>query len=200
MVKKFAALSVACLGLFALLALGVGQYKVFAWDTGIMTWLRGQANPLLDEFFITLTHIGDSIIVIAAAILIAVFLYYKKRPYRAFTVLSLVSGAALANIGFKALFNRPRPELWQHLLPETGFSFPSGHVMLSASLLAAIVIVLWDKPYKWTVLTVAIILAIIVGISRVYIGVHYPSDVLAGWSIVLALAFGLLAVKEKMRS
>jgi membrane-associated phospholipid phosphatase len=196
-VRPWLILSVVCAVLFVLLAVAVSQYKVLSWDTGIMWWVHSWANPVFDEFFVTLTHIGDSIVVVAASVLLGAYLFYKRRRRDACTVLGLVGSAIFVNIIFKEFFDRARPELWQHLVQETGFSFPSGHVMLSTSLLAAIVIVLWDKPYRWVAFCVAVVLAVIVGLSRMYIGVHYPSDVLAGWCVVLVMVGGVMAARAK---
>jgi undecaprenyl-diphosphatase len=115
-----------------------------------------------------------------------------------FTVAATVSGT-LVSVGLKALFSRPRPDVVPHLVHVASSSFPSGHSMISAvvyltlgSLLAAIMPNLKLKIY---VLLVAVILSVFVGISRIYLGVHYPTDVLAGWlaGLVWALLCWLVA-------
>jgi undecaprenyl-diphosphatase len=122
------------------------------------------------------------------------FLYLDgKRPMMWLLLASTGGGLALSSL-LKECFNRPRPDIVPHLSYVYTSSFPSGHSMLSAvvyltlgSLLAASVT---QRKLKAYILFVAILLAILVGVSRVYLGVHYPTDVLAGW--MAGLAWSLL--------
>jgi undecaprenyl-diphosphatase len=107
-----------------------------------------------------------------------------KRHMAVFLLIASGSGVALA-FGLKEMFARPRPSIVPHLSHVSSSSFPSAHSMMSAvvyitlgSLLAAVVS---RKRLKAYILTVALTLSIVVGISRVYLGVHYPTDVVAGW-------------------
>jgi undecaprenyl-diphosphatase len=100
----------------------------------------------------------------------------------------------LLNVAAKHYFGRARPDLWLSLAPETSFSFPSGHAMGSMTLAAALVALAWHTRWRWPVLVVAIAFALLVGLSRVYLGVHFPSDILAGWTAAVAWTFGTYAV------
>jgi undecaprenyl-diphosphatase len=107
-------------------------------------------------------------------------------------VLAAVGGGQLVSTLLKLGIDRPRPDLVPHLMLETSRSFPSGHAMMSAvtyltlgSLLARIV---KERRLKIFFLTVAVLLTFVVGVSRVYLGVHWPSDVLAGWCAGFAWA------------
>jgi len=123
-----------------------------------------------------------------------------RRHRRMLALLAAVSLGGLAlSIAMKALFARPRPEFMSNMEHVVSHSFPSGHSMLSAvvyltlgALLARTSPDLRDKIYF---LTTALLLTLLVGISRVYLGVHYPTDVLAGWSagLVWALTCWLIA-------
>lgn len=194
--KLFILLSIIFAASFALIAKNIIEQKVFAVDNLILEWIRSIANSGLDQFFVTFTHIGEVMFVAIAALVLISYYFYKKQHLNALTVLLLVGGSIVTNTIFKLIFHRIRPDLWVDLIPETGFSFPSGHAMLSTSLLASIVIILWNKPYKWLILCIATILAVIVGVSRLYIGAHYPSDIIAGWCVVLSLTFAAAAIRN----
>jgi undecaprenyl-diphosphatase len=114
------------------------------------------------------------------------FLVISNRSKTAlFVTLATLSGAILSTL-LKLGFDRPRPDLIPHLTHTYSTSFPSGHAMVSAvvyltlgTLLARVVSGLWSKIY---VMAVALILTGLIGLSRLYLGVHWPSDVLAGWA------------------
>lgn len=85
------------------------------------------------------------------------------------------------NLLAKALLGRVRPALWVSLAPETTPSFPSGHAMGSAAVVLALGLILAHSPRRWLLWLPGALFVLGVGISRMYLGVHYPSDVLAGW-------------------
>jgi undecaprenyl-diphosphatase len=116
---------------------------------------------------------------------VSVFLWLDDKPRLMVFALAATASGAVVSLILKSLFNRPRPDLVPHLARVYTSSFPSGHSMLSAivyltlgSLLAA---AMPNVRLKLYVLSVAVLLTTFVGLSRVYLGVHYPTDVLAGW-------------------
>jgi undecaprenyl-diphosphatase len=117
-----------------------------------------------------------------------------ERKYRsAVLIVVLVVGGSLLSAAMKLTFKRPRPDVVAHLVHVSSPSFPSGHSLISAviyptlgALLSSLSVHRRTKVYY---LTSALILTLLVGMSRMYLGVHYPSDVLAGW--VLGLAWSL---------
>jgi undecaprenyl-diphosphatase len=80
------------------------------------------------------------------------------------------------------VFARERPSLWESIAPETSFSFPSGHAMGSMTLTWVCILLAWWTPWRWPVAIGLLGFSLLVGLSRVYLGVHYPSDILAGWT------------------
>lgn len=113
-------------------------------------------------------------------------LLLARKPRAAAFVAASVTGALALSLGLKEVFNRPRPDLVPHMSEVVTSSFPSGHSMLSAAvyltlgaLLARLQASLVLKAY---VLLWALFLAFLIGVSRIYVGVHWPSDVLAGWA------------------
>ena len=76
--------------------------------------------------------------------------------------------------------------LWESIVPEHNYSFPSGHAMGSMTLACVLVLLAWRTRARWAVLCAAAVFVVLVGMSRVYLGVHYPSDILAGWAAAIA--------------
>ncbi|SMQ95553.1 phosphatidylglycerophosphatase B [Xanthomonas fragariae] len=97
-------------------------------------------------------------------------------------------------MGAKQFFQRERPSLWESIAPESTFSFPSGHAMGSMTLAAVVVALAWNTRWRWPVTIVASLFALLVGVSRIYMGVHYPTDILGGWSAALVWVVGLYLV------
>ena len=106
----------------------------------------------------------------------------------------VLGGSALLNIAAKAFFARPRPGLWTSIAPATGYSFPSGHAMGSMTLAAVLALLAWPTRWRWAVCGAMAFFVAMVGLSRVYLGVHYPSDILAGWAAALAWTVGAYAL------
>ena len=120
------------------------------------------------------------------------YLVIARRHHAAAFILVATVGGALLTTALKGLYSRPRPDVVPHLAHVTSYSFPSGHAMLSAvvyltlgALLARLVRGRWTKLYF---VGVAVLLTVLVGSSRVYLGVHYPTDVVAGWAAGVAWA------------
>lgn len=148
-----------------------------------------------------LTALGSTL-VLTMAVLTVVGLLLLMRRWRAaiFTFVATVTGQ-LASHALKEFFGRPRPDLIPHEVEVFTHSFPSGHAMMSAvvylTLASLAARLMTQRRLKVYVLSIAVIFTILIGASRVYLGVHWPSDVLAGWMIGAswALACWLIAAK-----
>jgi undecaprenyl-diphosphatase len=146
----------------------------------------------LFEVMRDITSLGGSTIVSLITFFVIGYFILKKQYSMLFLVLAAVIGGAVMDLELKELFGRIRPEIIPRLIPEKSYGFPSGHSMMSAiiylslaSLIARMQVRRIDKIY---VISVAIFLSLMIGISRVYLGVHFPTDVLGGWSLGLAWA------------
>ena len=142
-------------------------------------------NPALDDFFNVLTTLGSAWGLLAVSVVVGVVLVLLRQGWAiGFLVLAEGGGWLLTEL-LKILFRRPRPQLWPHEHPLTTFSFPSGHSTVSLCVFGALVYIAWRLLHSralWAIL--ALLLAALIagiGLSRVYFGVHYPSDVLAGF-------------------
>lgn len=182
---------------FGLLAEDVLEKEVFKFDGPVLNYLHAHANPVLDAIMVWSTRAGSAFALVPLIIVVAVYLYRKREPaLLRFWVLA-TCGAALLNVLAKHSFARKRPDLWVSMLPETTYSFPSGHAMESMAVVAAIVCLLWHRSeWRWIALGLGSVFVLLVGVSRIYLGVHYPSDVLAGWLASFAWAIGLAVVTK----
>jgi undecaprenyl-diphosphatase len=169
--------------LFVSLADEVLEREPILFDAPILQWLNSISSPALDLFFFVFTTMGNAETVVPVTLLILAYLLFKKQYRRSLVLLFSVGGAALANVVLKYFFQRDRPSLWESLLTETSYSFPSGHAMVSCALITCIVLLLWRTSWRVAAIVFGAILIVLIGVSRLYFGVHYPTDVLAGWSV-----------------
>ncbi len=189
----------APLWLFAELADEVHELEAIVFDDALLHWFNALAGPRLDSFFLVVTRIGYEYGVVPLAVLLPLVLLVRRHRREAVFAAVACGGSALLNMAAKHTFQRPRPALWESLAPESTFSFPSGHAMGSMTLAAVLVLLAWRTRWRWPVLAGAVAFVGLVGISRLYLGVHYPSDVLAGWAAGLAWVAGSYLVLFRIR-
>ena len=144
------------------------------------------------EFMTDITALGGGYILTILSIFVLIFLILQKHYDAFWLLLAAIAGGTLISLGLKEIYGRDRPDLALRLVNVTDFSFPSGHSMMSAVLYltqAAIVARFQrTKKIRIFILSAALFLTLIIGFSRVYLGVHYPTDVIGGWTIGLAWA------------
>ena len=181
--------------LLAELAEDVWRREGFAWDLEILRFMHERHGPVPDVMMVALSVVGGAagLVVVVTGIALAL-VRHGRRADALFLVLA-VGGAAAIEIGAKLAFARPRPDLWAHGYSAAGYSFPSGHAMSSTALAVAIAALAWGTRWRWWAVAGGALFAFGVGVSRVYLGVHYPSDVLAGWCAGLAWVSGLVLVR-----
>lgn len=173
---------------FALIARGVLLHHVFAFDAPVLAWLHGHESPTWTALARVLTRVGDPTTVGVATALVLAALLAARRLRDALTLAVEVGGAAVLDLAGKQFFARPRPALYPHLVHETDFGFPSGHAMGDvAFFLALFLLAERIAPGRWrSAGLMGVALAFIIGASRPYLQVHFPTDVLAGWALGLA--------------
>jgi len=189
----------ACtLYLFAGLAEEVYEGDTRQFDESTLALVNGFASPSLTSFMRAVTYLGSVVFLTGAGACAVLVFVLARRRRAAVTLLVTMAGAALLNFTLKLVFGRERPEpFFDTPLPES-YSFPSGHALLSFcfyGVIAAMIIAriegTWGRAAVWAG---AALLVTLIGLSRVYLGVHYPSDVAAGyaaafvWVVIVASA------------
>ena len=176
---------------FGELAEDLGEGHRFAFDQPILEWLHAHQMPMLDGLAILFSRLGYQYGVIPFDVAVVLWLAFRKRHRATLFAFIAIVGSALLNVIAKHYYGRARPSLWESLMPETTFSFPSGHAMGSMTLAAVVVLLAWNTRWRWVVTVGAAAFVLLVGASRLYLGVHYPSDILGGWTAALAWTFGV---------
>ena len=163
--------------------------QLTGFDSAIQSTIRGDLPAPLTAFFTKVTHVMDTkIIVIWVGLLLAVFAYKKWYSEALFLGSNLVLTGLLVLL-LKNIYQRPRPSIL-HLVEEKGFSFPSGHSLASTLVLGSLIIIISQhvkhKTARYFLQGLLVLGIVTIVVSRVYVGVHYPSDVLG--SMILGLA------------
>ena len=196
-----ATLFVVAAGLLGFVAIAeeIVEGETHAFDETILRALRSATDPgdpigpaWLEIVFRDLTALGSiTVLTVVTLVVLGYLLIDGKRSAALFVLVSVAGGALLVD-AVKLFIARPRPDLVAHLVQVQTYSFPSGHATASAvtflTLGTLLGRVLGRKRLKAYVLGTAMALTLLVGASRVYLGVHWPSDVLAGWSLGAAWA------------
>ena len=141
---------------FVQLADEVHEGETLAFDTSILQAINTTASPGWDAFYLGVTQLG-SVVGIVILTLVGLTVCLVKRKYTSATILAAsVAGAAVINLVLKMLFERARPDLWEQIVTETSYSFPSGHAMISSMLAFAVIAIAWRTRYRVLVAIVAI--------------------------------------------
>ncbi|MCJ9428803.1 phosphatase PAP2 family protein [Kordiimonas marina] len=139
------------------------------------------------SFALGLSHIGGTVALIALCLGLVGLVWRREGGARAGLYALAITGGMLIVTVLKHLFNRARPEVVSHLMHETSASFPSGHATRSTVVYLIVTMFLAQvyPAYRRAILTLALLMALAVGVSRVMVGVHWPSDVIGGWFTAL---------------
>ncbi len=189
----YAALLFGALLAFGELAGEVYEQELIAFDGPVLTWLDGVRTPLITGVARTLSFLGSVFVLAPAGVVIFTLLWRRSRRRSAVFFVLAVGGAAVLNLAAKAFFARARPDLFAALSPVFDTSFPSGHTMGSAAFFLSLFVITRRLAPRWQgwVGGVGLVMALGIGLSRPYLQVHFPSDVLAGWSLSLAWVMGV---------
>jgi undecaprenyl-diphosphatase len=189
----------------------VFEGETTALDTRVLLALRSASDPSkpigpawIETAMLDLTALGGPTVLGLVVAAVVGFLLLQTRYHTALVVLVASIGGELANSILKNVFLRPRPTVVPHLREVISSSFPSGHAMESAIIyltLGAMLMRIAEKRLtKVYCLAVAVLLTLLVGISRVFLGVHYPTDVIGGWILGFIWASFCWIVEQRFES
>jgi len=198
-----ATIAIACTALFVELASHVRSGATQRFDETVMQWMGAHRIEWLERSLIEITALGTGLVVMMIVVISALFLIATQHRFSAFLLLVASGGGIVLNAILKSSFDRPRPQLFEWLTEPSSSSFPSGHAMSSAIVyftVAYLIARLEKRRWMRAVTIIAsLLLVLLISVSRLYLGVHYPSDVLAGMIIGLAWAGFCLAGLEAVR-
>lgn len=188
------------------LASEVADGRTAAIDRGVLVWLRTHWGevPGLRSAMLDLTALGDMVTLSLIALVVAGWLALQGRAWSALFLLAQIStGSALVH-AIKPWFGRARPEVVPHWGPYSGLSFPSGHSADAAIVYLSLAVIAGratsGRAMRLYLALVACVLTLLVGLSRMYLGVHWPSDVVAGWATGAAWAALCGSIENRMPS
>jgi membrane-associated phospholipid phosphatase len=174
--------------IFVELAIAVWQNEgSLSWDISILLAIHQIAQTRLDSFAATLTELGTSWGVVPVTAIVALILLLSRRWRQSIYLLTAILGSYAISFTAKILLHRSRPSLWELSYPlPLDYAFPSGHAMLSMTLVVALIVLSWGSRWSAFVSIFGTIFAVAIGWTRMYLGVHFPSDVLGGWMLAIA--------------
>ncbi|MBP0724438.1 phosphatase PAP2 family protein [Bacillus sp. RG28] len=194
-------ISLVCAIGFGWIAILVGEHHLVQFDSSIISFVQGFESPTLTSLFKFFTFIGSTPVVVVLCVLIIIYLY-KVLHHRSEIILFIVvmGGSTVLNFVLKHLFHRARPTI-HRLIQETGYSFPSGHSMEAFALYGVLAYLLWRHTSsslgKTLLIIFSVFMTLMIGISRIYLGVHYPSDVIGAYLVSGFWLAGSIGVYEQ---
>lgn len=175
-----------------LLAAVLGLVRISAgndWiiDRVIALQIQSLASPALDSLMLAATHLADPPFVLLVMVVLVAVLMKLERPRDALFVFAGMSIAIALSQVVKLGFGLARPAYRIPLITESTFSYTSGHASASMALAIALIVLTWHTRWQWPVLVIGIVYVLLIAFTRIYLGVHFPSDVWGGWLLTIAV-------------
>jgi len=179
------ALCLFILFIVAKLSNEVLEKEAFAFDKSFLLWLHQFANPTLDQMMLKITQLGNPNVVTVIALVTLSLLWLKHYYQEAKVFILACLGALILTTEMKLFFAKLRPQLWTSLISETSFSFPSGHALGSVVLYGFIAYLLscFYPKLSQLIYFLCLIIVVLIGFTRLYLGVHWPTDIIAGYGV-----------------
>jgi len=172
--------------IFAFITKELLKDELKGFDTAIYSFIISIKSPVVTQIFKSITFFASPVFLIILSILL--FFIFKNKKYGLLSAVNLIVITIINQI-LKFTFTRERPFEWM-LIEESGYSFPSGHAMVSMAFYGMLIFLIWQtqisktKKKLWTIVLTVLIL--LIGISRIYLGVHYASDIIGGFTLSLS--------------
>ncbi len=188
--------------LFSYIADEMVLEKEAGFDTAVFSFLHQHATPALVRAAHTITFFGSQSFLLPAYIILIALFFLQRKFAMGIDILLVGASSTLLMVGLKHLFRRQRPDhpIFSAL---TSYSFPSGHALSSFIFCSVLVYIVWNSrwahAYKWLLCVVLVLFALAIGISRIILRYHYPSDVLAGVVLGFVWALTSLWLLKKLR-
>jgi undecaprenyl-diphosphatase len=194
------ALAFVCTWGFAELAGHVRSGATQSFDDAVMRWMAAHQNETMQKAMLEVTALGTGTVVAMIVFIAGMFLWLNKHKHSAILLLVATFGGLVLNNFLKMGFNRPRPQIFQWATYAVSSSFPSGHAMSSVIVYGTVAYLAARLQQRLAsrvlTLTFAAVIILLICASRMYLGVHYPSDIAAGLVIGLAWAGFCMAILE----
>lgn len=184
----------ALVATFEELADAILENEALPGDRAILQLIYQLSTPHLNEVMLAVTNTGGFAAVLVITAFSCSIFWYRRKRLKAVALAITIVFLAIMSLLLKLIFARERPELSQNLVETSTYAFPSGHAMMSSALALSLVALLWNTRWRWIILVGGLIYVLLIGFSRLYLGVHYPSDIIAGWCISGAWVILVLAV------
>ncbi len=183
--------------LFIIMTVLVITDNISCFDDSIYNFIISFRSKPLDLFLKTITRLGDTLVII---VIVAVTLFFINKKNKVLLLSNTILTVA-SNQGLKYLLRKPRPDHLK-LIKQGGFSYPSGHSMIAVCVYGIMIYIInkkvKNKKLKISLSILLTLLIVIIGISRIYVGVHYPSDVLGGFFLATAILILNLTFYDKL--
>ena len=194
--KNYSILSFTC---FVIITILLYTNNLSGIDNLLYNNIMSVRSTLLDFFFINITKLCNPLFITIASILLLLILRKDNRMFFGInTILTIITNQVI-----KRLIRRPRPNHIR-LIKEGGFSYPSGHAMISIALYGFLIYLVMkkvkNKYLKISLLTLLIFIILLVGISRVYLGVHYPTDIISGYLLSISIIITVKNYYKKVKN
>jgi undecaprenyl-diphosphatase len=192
--------AVATTWVFVKLAGEVREGETQAFDVAVLRFIEAHKSRLLDPVMLELTFLGTGTVVLMIVLVSGMFLWLTKHKHSALLLIVATVGSMILNTVLKMRFDRPRPQVFEWGQNTFSSSFPSGHAMNAATVYMTVAYLaarLQKRRYsRWLTLLAAFLVILVIAVSRLYLGVHYPTDVAAGVLIGIAWAALCMAMLE----